>query len=602
MNTKYTIEEILSKFKAKHGDRYDYSKVKYVSANQKVTIICSEHGEFEAYPIKHYRGSNCPSCGRLTQNELLNRFRQVHGERYDYSKVVFVSSKSKVKIICKLHGEFEQRAYKHYGGSNCPYCSRSTLKLEKVLNEFTQVHGTKYNYTKVKYVNTHSTVEIICPYHGPFFQSPSAHKKGAECPKCAIKKVSANKIIKRSKTILTEFESVHGKNYDYSKFIYKGLHTKSIVICKIHGEFKVSPSSHYHSKSGCPKCNGGVRETQKSFIERCTKVHNGKYDYSKLKYESANKKVIIICSEHGEFKQSASLHLRGANCPKCMGNYRYTTEEMIQRFIEVHGDNYEYSKVQYVNDDTKIIVTCKTHGDFKTNSGTHVLGHGCPSCAGNKPLTKKEVLERFSVAHGDRYDYSKVKITNINSKAIIICKQHGEFKQTVSKHFSGQGCPFCTLTPQSKQELMINFELQQFFPRINPRGYKTRVDGKLWSIDIYLPSINLGIEFDGHYWHKEKADLDKVKTLQLKGEGFEMIRIREEPLERLFDSDIMSKDPFNAKQVVNDILTQIMNTYDLDKDVKSKIKHYISLKKLKNQDALNEYIEEIMEEKESRKN
>ena len=158
----------------------------------------------------------------------------------------------------------------------------------------------------------------------------------------------------------------------------------------------------------------------------------------------------------------------------------------------------------------------------------------------------------------------------------------------------GIGCPFCSLTPQSKQELTITFELIQFFKDINPKGFKTRVKGKLWSIDIYIPQLKLGIEFDGSYWHKDKRALDKLKTENLEEEGFEIFRVREEPLKRIFDDDIMSKQPFNAKQVANDILTQIMSRYSLDAKKIAKIESYIAKKELQNEKGLDKYIDMIL--------
>ena len=161
----------------------------------------------------------------------------------------------------------------------------------------------------------------------------------------------------------------------------------------------------------------------------------------------------------------------------------------------------------------------------------------------------------------------------------------------------GRNCPFCTLTPQSRQELTITFELIQFFKDINPKGFKTRVKGKLWSIDIYIPQLKLGIEFDGSYWHKDKSALDKLKTEKLEEEGFEIFRVREEPLKKIFDDDIMSKQPFNAKQVVNDILTQIMSRYTIDAKKIAKIESYIAKKKLQNEKGLDKYIDMILKEK-----
>lgn len=167
----------------------------------------------------------------------------------------------------------------------------------------------------------------------------------------------------------------------------------------------------------------------------------------------------------------------------------------------------------------------------------------------------------------------------------------------ISNRNLGQGCPYCTLTPQSRQELTITFELIKFFPKINPKGFKTRIDGKLWSIDIYIPELKLGIEFDGSHWHKDKRALDKLKTEQLEDEGFEIFRVREEPLKRIFDDDIMTKQPFNGKQIANDILKQIMTRYTLDAKKVRKIEKYLAKKELQNEKGLDDYIDMILTEK-----
>ena len=148
----------------------------------------------------------------------------------------------------------------------------------------------------------------------------------------------------------------------------------------------------------------------------------------------------------------------------------------------------------------------------------------------------------------------------------------------------------------------MTFELIQFFKDINPKGFKTRVNGEFKSIDIYIPELKLGIEFDGSYWHKDKAAKDKLKTEQLEEEGFEIFRVREEPLKRIFDDDIMSKQPFNAKQVANYILAQIMSRYTIDAKKVAKIESYIAKKELQNEKGLDKYIEMILTEKAEKKN
>lgn len=157
-----------------------------------------------------------------------------------------------------------------------------------------------------------------------------------------------------------------------------------------------------------------------------------------------------------------------------------------------------------------------------------------------KKLTTEEFITKSILVHGSKYDYSKVDYVNDSTLIDIVCFHHGTFKQSPSNHLRGNNCPFFTLTPQSKQELTITFELLTLFPAINTKGFKTRVKGKLWSIDIYIPSLNLGVEFDGSYWQKDKHALDKLKTKKLESEGFNILRVREEPLKKNSDSDIIS--------------------------------------------------------------
>jgi len=158
-------------------------------------------------------------------------------------------------------------------------------------------------------------------------------------------------------------------------------------------------------------------------------------------------------------------------------------------------------------------------------------------------------------------------------------------------------CPFCTLTPQSKQELTITFELMKLFKNINPKGLKTRLDGRLRAIDIFIPKLNLCIEFDGSYWHKGKREIDKIKSEMLFEEGFKLIRVREEPLKKIYDTDVISKQPYDGKQVTNDILSMILSIFELDAKLVSKIKAYQSKDGLQNEKGLERYIDKILTEK-----
>jgi len=176
-----------------------------------------------------------------------------------------------------------------------------------------------------------------------------------------------------------------------------------------------------------------------------------------------------------------------------------------------------------------------------------------------------------------------------------------EWKTNTNNRKRGSSCPFCTLTPQSKQELTITFELMKLFKNIDPKGLKTKLEGRLRAIDIFIPKLNLCIEFDGSYWHKGKRELDKIKSEMLFEEGFKLIRVRQEPLKKIYDTDVISKQPYNGKQVTNDILSMIMSIFELDAKLVSKIKAYQSKEGLQNEKGLDRYIDKILTEKAEKK-
>ena len=139
------------------------------------------------------------------------------------------------------------------------------------------------------------------------------------------------------------------------------------------------------------------------------------------------------------------------------------------------------------------------------------------------------------------------------------------------------------------------------FNNIEPKGLKTRLNGRLRAIDIYLPKLNLCIEFDGSYWHKDKRDIDKIKSEMLLKEGFKLIRVREEPLKKIYDTDVVSNLPYNGKQITNDILSTIMELYTLNEKLVHKIKDYQAKEQLQNERGLDRYIDKILTEKAEKK-
>lgn len=302
--------------------------------------------------------------------------------------------------------------------------------------------------------------------------------------------------------------NVHGDKYDYSKTEYKGPKNKICIICPEHGEFWQLPHSHL-SGNGCRKCNTKKQTKSKGeFIEDAKKVHGDKYDYSKVEYINSHTKVCIICPEHGEFWQFPYSHLNGFGCRKCANNLisekqKNTKEEFIEKARKVHGDKYDYSKVEYVDSHTKVCIICPEHGEFWQTPYNHYgAKQGCPKCGyksisdKKKTITTEEWIKRAKEVHGDRYSYNKTIYTGYSNKVTITCPIHGDFEQLAYDHLQGKGCRKCR---KSRMEIeMSNFLgknnikfIEQYRPKFLNIG-KCRQ-----SLDFYLPEYNIAIECQG---------------------------------------------------------------------------------------------------------
>ena len=298
-------------------------------------------------------------------------------------------------------------------------------------------------------------------------------------------------------------KKIHGDRYDYSKVEYVNAHTKVCIICPKHGEFWQAPRHHLNG-SGCPYCVGKKRLTTEEFIRRAKEVHGDRYDYSKVEYVNTRRKVCIICPKHGEFWQIPLHHLKGSGCPNCVGKKRLTTEEFIRRAKEVHGDRYDYSKVEYVNTRTKVCIICPEHGEFLQIPNNHLQGQGCPYCAQEKHNSNtEEFIRKAKDVHGDRYDYSKVKYVNAYTKVCIICPIHGDFEQNAHSHLNGRGCPKCNESQMEKNTAKFLEENNIEYIR------QARKTDLVWlgrqSLDFYLPKYNIAIECQGEQHFKTVA-------------------------------------------------------------------------------------------------
>lgn len=186
-------------------------------------------------------------------------------------------------------------------------------KKDNFITKSKNVHGDKYDYSLVDYVNNKTKVKIICPIHGVFEQTPNQHtSKKQGCKKCNFDKIKMN-----IETFIKRSEKIHNYKYDYSLVEYINSHTKVKIVCPEHGVFEQKPYSHLVGK-GCMCCSVDKKTLDiKEFIEKTNKVHNNKYDYSQVKYKNNIVKIKIKCPKHGYFLQNPNRHLQGHGCPIC---------------------------------------------------------------------------------------------------------------------------------------------------------------------------------------------------------------------------------------------------------------------------------------------
>lgn len=308
----------------------------------------------------------------------------------------------------------------------------------------------------------------------------------------------------------------------------------------------------------------------KNFIWKSLHVHGNKYIYHKSVYVKSKEKLLIECRVEGHepFPQSPNDHLNGHGCKLCgiktlSEKQKMTLKEFIEEANKVHGKGrYDYSKVNYINMNTEVIIICPNHDkpyEFPQKPRDHLQKRGCPIC-GRKVaiekhrLTLQEFIERAYKKYGiGRYDYSKVKYTTMNTIVCIICPNHDEpyeFWKTPHNHLNGVGCPLCN-------ESIGNNKIRMFLINNNIKfeNEKTFDDCeyiKQLRFDFYIQRYNLCIEFDGeqHFekvnWDGKMTDeemeenlklnqfRDQIKNDYCKNNGINLLRIR-------YDEDVEEK-------------------------------------------------------------
>lgn len=294
---------------------------------------------------------------------------------------------------------------------------RSISLFTELENRFNSIHSNKYNYSSAIYLGTKTKLIIICPIHGPFEQSPQGHLAGKGCRKCAVENNHISQTRTTSEFIMLSKE-LWKDSYDYTNTIYVGNKTPLTLFCNKHKkEFKQIPGSHLAGAQGCKECVNEQKslsrvENKTIFINKAKLFHKDAYNYTNFVYIKSGVPGDIICNScNTTFTQSPNSHLTGRGCPSC-ANYGFDkTKPAILYYLSINnGQAYKIGitnrtiRERFISDIEKITILAEVHFELGESAralekilirryskykwdGTNLLTLG-----GNTELFNKDVL------------------------------------------------------------------------------------------------------------------------------------------------------------------------------------------------------------------
>jgi hypothetical protein len=446
--------------------------------------------------------------------------------------------------------------------------------------------------------------------------------RGQGCPYCSGRRVSnQNNFEAKFPNLAKEWDTKKNENLSPKNFSF-GSNAKIWWNCS-------SSNSHSYQMSfanrangqGCPYCAGKKVSSDNSLGVNYPKLVE-EWDYNKNKltpYQitpSHDKKIWWICIKNKLHNWQAPPYsrIKGSGCPICNGKV----------IVEETSLKYNYPKIAQEWHPTKNILSasqvhksslkeawweCHKNKEhiWKTRVVERTVGKtNCPFCSNQKTnhtncltATNPELLKEWDYNLNSNISPDKIN-PGSHLKVNWVCKRNPEhiWKTAINLRTKNNfGCPYCKVHSQSLQELTISFELKTIFKGIDPIGHKIKIHDKIFSIDIYIKELNLAIEFDGSYWHKENQTKDHAKTNALVLAGLDVIRIREKPLKSISENDISVDKKYNPKSLVNIILCNIKNKHSLNKQTIRIINNYIKQKELQGKAGLEKYLDEKLKKK-----
>lgn len=364
----------------------------------------------------------------ISKDDFLNRVDEKYLCKYNFNNILYKNLNLKIKLTCKLHGDFyksPKQILRASSNSLCDVCLKKRYNYDYFILDVINKFGQKYPFKFIResWKGYQFILEGYCLQHEKpvfFKKTPRQiiYTNHFKCEECLKAIPACNKW--STKIFVSKLLELYGNKYDYSLVSYVNSRKKVKLICNNHFEpyiFKVLPN-HARNGTGCNKCSGN-NFTLDDFLFEAKKVHKNKYDYSLIKnIDSPSNYINIICNESETshvFKQKAKKHLMGQGCGICYGNKLKNTEWFIKKSRKIHNNRFDYSKTVYINNSTKIKIVCKKHGEFLQYVDNHLKGHGCNQCSNN--VSKKEI--RWLNNLGIKEENRQISLPNILKKIKI---------------------------------------------------------------------------------------------------------------------------------------------------------------------------------------
>ncbi len=358
---------------------------------------------------------------KLNTEKFIEKAKLVHGDKYDYSLVNYVDCTTPVKIICPIHGEFEQKPPKHTSSKHgCPKCGHSKKDLtQKFIEEAKLIHGDSYDYSEVVWNGFKEKLKIICPEHGAFYMTRNHHiVRQQGCPICAISKrghkLTNQEFIDRAKNIYGDF-------YSYEKTNYQGWYSTVIITCPIHGDFEVKANLFLTKQAHCSKCSSAkksktvIDNSKLYFLEH---IKDTNKDINLIsKWKGLTKKSKFKCNVCGHIWETVpqTIIKSQTGCPKCSKLLLTKTHEQFIQEVNLINNKIEVIG-QYVKCDVPVECKCLICGKTFLTLPTRILqGYGCNKC--NKSKGEMLITNIF-----DSYNilYESQKCINFHDRKFYI--------------------------------------------------------------------------------------------------------------------------------------------------------------------------------------